>query len=199
MARVNKQSEKNFPDDSCVYHGIKLKALRTARGLTLTQLSKLAGVSKAMLSQIEQNKVNPTVAVMLKIANALRIGIGELIESPGAPSIFRVIPSSDKTYDFRSDEHCTIRTLSPLSLEKDIEFYQLKLEPGGMLSSEPHYPGTEEFLHLTRGKLEVTSGEQTVEIKKGDSIHYRADLPHCLRNTGKGPVEAYMIVRYRSE
>ncbi|MDY7009361.1 MAG: XRE family transcriptional regulator [Planctomycetota bacterium] len=199
MAKVNEHSEKKSPAHNFARHGARLKALRSARGLTLEQLSRMAGVSKAMLSQIEQEKVNPTVAVMLKIAGALRLNIGDLIDSPMQENIFRIIPASDERYTFRSDPLCTIRTLSPLNLEKSIEFYHLKLEAGGELHSEPHFPGTEEFLHLTRGRLGITSGDQTAEIKKGDSIHYRVDIPHTLRNTGKGPAEAYMIVRYRSE
>ena len=58
------------------------------------------------------------------------------------------------------------------------------------------FPGTEEILRLAKGKLEVTSDKQTDKIGKGDSIYYRADLPHCLRNIGKSKTEAYMIVRY---
>ncbi len=167
--------------------------------MTLEQLSRMAGVSKAMLSQIEQGKVNPTVAVMLKIAGALQLNIGELIDTPVRENIFRIIPASDERYTFRSDPLCTIRTLSPLSLEKSIEFYHLKLEAGGEIASESHFPGTEEFLHITRGRMTVSSGDQTAKISKGDSIHYRVDIPHTLINTGKGPAEAYMIVRYRSE
>ena len=199
MAEVNKHSEKKSLPGNIARHGGRLKALRSSRSLTLEQLSQMAGVSKAMLSQIEQDKVNPTVAVMLKIAAALQLNIGDLIDSPIQGNIFRIIPASDERYTFRSDTLCTIRTLSPLSLEKNIEFYHIKLEAGGELHSEPHFPGTEEFLHLTKGRMSIKSGDQASELKKGDSIHYRVDVPHTIRNTGKGPAEAYLIVRYRGE
>ena len=176
-----------------------MRTLRTNRGLTLDQLSRMAGVSKAMLSQIEQQKVNPTVAVMLKIADALHVGIGDLIAAPAGRNISRVISAGDRHYVFRTDASCTIRTLSPLSLEKAIEFYRMTLERGGTLHSEPHFPGTEEFLHLAKGRLAVTSGEQTTRIAKGDSIHYRADVPHALQNVSSGQAVVYLIVRYRSD
>lgn len=179
--------------------GSQLRSQRAARSLTLDELSQLAGVSKAMLSQIEQNKVNPTVAIMLKIADALNVGIGELIDVSAQRNILRVIPADDKHYTFRGDNLCTIRTLSPLSLEKSIEFYRVILEVGGELRSEPHFTGTEEFLYLAKGRLSVTSGQETIKTAKGDSIHYRADVPHCLQNIGKSRVEAYLIVRYRYE
>ena len=177
----------------------RVAAMRKKKGWTLEQLSAMAGVSKAMLSQIEQHKVNPTVAVMIKIASAMRLDLAELIASAAQPNILRVIPASDSTYTYRSDPACTIRTLSPLSLEKSIEFYRLELEAGGILSSEPHYPGTQEFLHVAKGKLAIGSGDQTATASAGDSVHYRADQPHRIRNVGRGRAEAYMIVHYRAD
>ena len=177
--------------------GQQLRAQRRARSLTLEQLSNLAGVSKAMLSQIEQNKINPTVAIILKISDALNIGITDLIDESQRKNILRIIHEGDEHYTFRKDASCEIRTLSPLSLEKSIEFYRIKLEAGGELRSEAHFSSTEEFLYIARGRLEVTSGTESMQVAKGDSIHYRADVPHCLHNQGKGQAEAFLIVRYR--
>jgi len=177
--------------------GQQLRALRRARSLTLEQLSNLAGVSKAMLSQIEQNKINPTVAIILKISDALNIGISELIDESHRKNILRIIHEGEGHYTFRKDASCEIRTLSPLSLEKSIEFYRLKLEAGGELRSEAHFSGTEEFLYMARGKITVTSGKESMPVSKGDSIHYRADVAHSLHNKGKGLAEGFLIVRYR--
>ena len=177
--------------------GRKLKAARHSQGLTLEELSKMASVSKAMLSQIEQDKVNPTVAIIIKIADALGVGIGTLIDMPTEKNILRVIPESDKHYTFRADNFCTIRTLSPLSLEKTIEFYRITIEAHGELSSEPHFAGTEECLYVAKGKLSITSGQESTVVSKGDSIHFRADVPHTLKNIGKDKVEIYLITRYK--
>lgn len=199
MARHNKQSKKNSPPSQHCRLGGSVRALRKDRRLTLAQLSQMAGVSKAMLSQVEQDKVNPTVAVMIKISNALRVSVGELLDDQQAHNIIRTILHSEDLYTFRSDDACNIRTLSPLELEKTVEFYRITLEPDGEMASEAHFPGTEEILHLAKGRLEVISGGQSVTLSKGDSIHYRADVPHCLRNCGRGRAEAYMIVRYRQD
>ena len=179
--------------------GGRLRSVRTSRHLTLEQLSAMAGVSKAMLSQIEQDKVNPTVAVMLKIAAALELTIGDLVDDQPRSNIIRVIPASDESYTFLAEPNCTIRTLSPLNMEKNIEFYRFTLEQGAELASESHFPGTEEFLYVNKGRVSVTIGDQQAHIGKADSIHYRADVPHGIANIGKGRVEAYMIVHYRKE
>jgi len=199
MGKVNKNLARGPRRPNHNRFGGRLRALRTARRLTLEQLSGMAGVSKAMLSQIEQDKVNPTVAVMLKIATALQLRISDLVDAQTRSNIVRVIPASDERYTFLADPKCTIRTLSPLDLEKDIEFYRITLEQGARLASEAHFPGTEEFLYLNKGRVRVASGEQEAELGKGDSIRYRADVPHAIANIGRGRVEAYMIARYRQD
>ena len=199
MAKVNENPAGGPGRGHHSPFGGRLRALRTARRLTLDELSHMAGVSKAMLSQIEQDKVNPTVAVMLKIATALEVSIGDFVDAPARSNIVRIIPASDERYTFLAEPKCTIRTLSPMNMEKNIEFYRVTLEQGAELSSEPHFPGTEEFLYIDKGRVTVATGEQKAEIRKGDSIHYRADVPHTITNIGRGRVEAYMIVHYRQD
>lgn len=184
-------------DDKLIQLGAKVHKLRQNRKLTLDSLSKLAGVSKAMLSQIEQDKVNPTVAVMMKIASALQVSISELLDQPAKQGIMRVIRNDDPEYTYRSDKYCNIRTLSPLSLEKSIEFYNVSIEPNGVIKSEPHFPGTEEILHVTHGKVCVTSGNESIELNRGDSAHYRADTEHCITNISRSRSEFFLVVKYQ--
>ena len=178
--------------------GGKLKSYRASKKMTLEQLSKLAGVSKAMLSQIEKNKVNPTVAIMLKITDVLGVEIGDILDQPSKNSILKVIPHTDKHYTFSKDKYCTIRTLTPLSQEKSIEFYKVTIEAGGKLRSEPHFAGTEEFVHVAKGKISLISGNNSRKLAKGDSIHYRADLIHTMENLRKSQAEIYLVVRYKN-
>ena len=197
MDKVNENPDRPRPRALLRALGGRLRALRTERHLTLESLSAMAGVSKAMLSQIEQDKVNPTVAVMLKIASALEINIGDLVDSPQRGNIIRIIPASDDRYTFLADPNCTIRTLSPMNMEKNIEFYRITLEHGAEMASESHFPGTEEFVYVNRGRVRLVTEDQATTIGRGDSIHYRADVPHRIVNVGRGKVEAYMIVHYR--
>src|SRR5512145_884014 len=119
--------------------GGRVKQLRAGRGWSLEALANASGVSRSMLSQIEREQANPTLAVTLRIARAFGIGLSELLEVPGAVSAITVIRSNDHTYDYRSDKDCRIRTLSPLNLEKDVELYEIWLQPGGALRSAPHF------------------------------------------------------------
>ena len=177
--------------------GARVKHLRAARGWSLEALANASGVSRSMLSQIEREQANPTLAVTLRIARAFGIGLSELLEVPGAASAITVIRSNDHTYDYRSDKDCRIRTLSPLNLEKDVELYEIWLQPGGALRSSPHFEGTREFLTVQRGKVRIESAGDLEDLDAGDSASYRADVAHAIINLGKADAVVFLIVIYR--
>jgi transcriptional regulator with XRE-family HTH domain len=177
--------------------GRRVRQLRAGRGWSLELLATASGVSRSMLSQIERNQANPTLAVTLRIARAFGLSLGELLEMPGAATTVNVIRADDHTYHYRSDQDCRIRTLSPLNLEKDIEFYEVRLQAGGALRSSAHFEGTREFLTVQRGHLRVESAGNSETLNPGDSSSYRADVPHAIVNTGKREAVIFLVVIYR--
>jgi len=186
------------PADAISRHlGSRLKHLRATRGWSLEALANASGVSRSMLSQIEREQANPTLAVTLRIARAFGLTLGELLEMPGAASTVTVIRANDHAYHYRSDKDCRIRTLSPLNLEKDVEFYEVRLQEGGALRSSPHFEGTREFLTVQKGRLRIESGADAEELEPGDSASYRADVPHAIVNVGKTEAVVFLIVIYR--
>jgi len=198
-SRVNQaRAAGSSPAEAIHRHlGGRVKELRASREWSLEALAQASGVSRSMLSQIEREMANPTLAVTLRIARAFGMTLGELLEMPGAASTVTVIRADDSAYHYRSDEDCRLRTLSPLNLEKDVEFYELKLPPGGALRSSPHFEGTREFLTVQKGHVRVESGGDTEDLNPGDSSSYRADTQHAIVNTGKGEALLYLVVIYR--
>jgi len=186
------------PADMISRHlGQRLRQLRAERGWSLETLAGSSGVSRSMLSQIEREQANPTLAVTLRIAQAFGMSLGELVEEPGASSSVNVIRSQDKAYHYHSDDYCHIRTLSPLNLEKDVEFYEIRLKEGGALRSAPHFQGTREFLTVAEGAVLVESATDREVLTAGDSASYRADVPHAIVNTGEGEAVLYLVDIYR--
>ena len=177
--------------------GGRVKALRGERGWSLEALATASGVSRSMLSQIEREQANPTLAVTLRIAQAFAMNLGDLIEMPGATSAVSVIRAEDHAFHYRSDKFCRLRTLSPLKLEKDVEFYEVQLQPGGALRSAPHFEGTREFLTVQKGHVRIESAGDAEELAPGDSASYRADVPHEIVNTGKTEAVVFLVVIYR--
>ena len=175
----------------------RIHELRQERAWSLDVLSRASGVSRSMLSQIERGQANPTLAVTVKIAGALGMSMSELIEQAAPALNIEIIRAEDRSHIFRSDGNCSIRTLSPLHLEKDVEFYEVMLKPGGTLQSAAHFEGTREFLTVQKGRIAVTSDAETAELGKGDSASYRADVPHEIRNLMKTEALAFLVVIYQ--
>lgn len=191
------KSKTPEPEAISRHLGDRVKRLRTERGWSLEALANASGVSRSMLSQIERDQANPTLAVTLRIARAFAMSLGDLLESPHAASSVTVIRAEDHTYHYRSDKHCRIRTLSPLNLEKDVEFYEVQLQPGGALRSAPHFAGTREFLTVQKGQVRVESAQDSDTLNLGDSANYRADVPHAIINTGRGEALIFLVDIYR--
>lgn len=174
----------------------RVRSLRKQRGWTLEQLAAASGVSRSMLSQIERGGANPTLAVAYRIAQAFEMTLSDFVEMPmGRPKI-DVIRADDRNSIFREDADCRIRTLSPLHLEKDVEFYELRLKTGGVLDSAPHFEGTREFLTVEEGKVRVVSGDDATQLREGDSAHYPADVPHRIENIHQGESVAFLVDIY---
>ncbi len=197
-AKKPAKSPEPSPDAINENLGRRVKKLRGDKGWSLEELANASGVSRSMLSEIEREKANPTLTVTFRIARAFGLTLQELIESAEASaSKIQVIRASDRAQVYRSDKQCEIRTLSPLNLEKDVEFYEVSLRVGGALRSQAHFEGTREFLTVEEGSVSVESGTDTEELRKGDSGTYRADVPHAIVNTGKGTALVFLVVIYR--
>jgi len=177
--------------------GRRLRQLRSERNWSLETLASRSGVSRSMISQIEREQANPTLAVTLRIAQAFGMPLAELVDAPGASATVQVIRQDDRAYHYRSDNLCRLRTLSPLNLEKDVELYELQLEPGGALRSAPHFAGTREYLTVVKGSIRVESGDDADSLHTGDSANYRADIAHAIINDGPHQALAILVVIYR--
>jgi len=184
------------PEPLDVRLGDRVRALRTARHWSLESLANASGVSRSMLSQIERDQANPTLAVTLRIAAAFKMSLADLLQEPSASSSVVVIRADDHAYHYKTDAHYRIRTLSPLNLEKDVEFYEVQLEPQGELRSAPHFQGTREFLTVQKGQVKIESAGDIELLHAGDSASYRADVPHAAVNIGKGTALVFLVVIY---
>ncbi|WP_209348216.1 XRE family transcriptional regulator [Pontixanthobacter sp. CEM42] len=174
----------------------RVAALRKQRKMTLEQLAVASGVSRSMLSQIERGSANPTLAVSFKIAEGFGTSIGELLGSSWNAASVDVVRANDPKTLFPAQQGCRIRTLSPLRMEKDIEFYELILEPGARLDSEAHHRGTRELLTVASGSVTVQSDSQLAELSEGDSAHYQADCTHSIINGADVAASCYLVVTY---
>jgi len=177
--------------------GKNLQRIRKEKGYTLDVLAQASGVSKAMLSQIESDKVNPTVATVWKISQGLGVDIGVLLGDGGGHERRFAVTKSDRITSLDMDEEGVhIKTLSPLDMVEDLEMYLCTFKPTGNLDSSPHFPKTEEFLTILKGKVRVAAGSNVTECEAGDFITYHCDIEHSITNIGDGDALVHMVVRF---
>lgn len=180
--------------------GRNIQKLRKEQKLTLDILSERSGVSKAMLSQIESEKVNPTVATVWKIAQGLSVDINTLFKASAEPVRNFLLTRKDTITTLETDEEGVhIKVLSPISMAEDLEMYLVTISPGGSLFSNPHYSRTEEFLTLLEGKVMVRAGENRAELSSGDFIRYHCDVEHEIVNSGRNLAVIHMVVRFNKK
>lgn len=178
--------------------GKTIQRLRKEKSLSLDVLAGRSSVSKAMLSQIEKNKVNPTIGLLWKIAEGLNIPLHDLLTFEQAPSTFEMKDRTNSPVLKSEDGKCEIQILSPPKMIESIELYLLHFEPGGVLASPPHFPNTEEIATAVEGRIEVEAGDKKVEITPYSSVHYSADRPHAIRNiSNRAKATVYLAVRYQ--
>ena len=191
---MNAPAPNNAPPEV----GAALQRLRLARGLTLEDLSRIAGVSKSMLSQIEREKANPTIAITWRLANALGVAIGELLSEPGkSVETIRVLDAHETPTLPGAHAGYTMRILGPMELAGKYEWYELTLAAGGELVSQAHDPGTTEHLTVLHGAMELEVGGSKKKIKMGGTARYPGDLDHAIRNAGKTEAKAILVVIHR--
>ncbi|QDY71133.1 helix-turn-helix domain-containing protein [Qingshengfaniella alkalisoli] len=170
----------------------KLKSARKDKGLSLDAVSKLSGVSRSMVSQIERGESSPTVATLWNLTQALNVDFAGLIGDK-AQSGIDVIRADDAP-TIETTKGVRIRILSPPEAVGEHEVYDLNFASDGELDSDPHGAGCRESLTLLEGSLTVRSGSDEVLLAVGDTARYLADRHHSI-HAGKHPARALLIVQ----
>jgi transcriptional regulator with XRE-family HTH domain len=198
MTKVATAVPNPIPTSAPPEVGATLQRMRLARGLTLEDLSRIAGVSKSMLSQIEREKANPTIAITWRLANALGVQIGELLSSEvRTPDLIRVVDAHEIPTLPGNHAGYSLRILGPMDLAGKYEWYELTLAPGGELASQAHDPATYEHLTVLSGAVELEVGLEKRRVKHGATARYPADQAHAIRNVGKLEAKALLVVVHR--
>ena len=175
--------------------GENLRRLRTQRGLSLEKLAQQSGVSRAMLGQIELSQSAPTINVLWKIASGLGVTFSALItaQQRSGPLVLRAQQARLLT---SSDRKFTSRALFPVNEPRRVEFYELRLLPGGVEHAEAHAAGTVENLVVAAGAVEIEAGGHRHALDEGDAIMFEADAPHVYRNRARGESVLYLVMTY---
>jgi transcriptional regulator with XRE-family HTH domain len=172
--------------------GARVRARRTAAGLTLAELARRAAVARATLTQLEAGAGNPTLETLYALANTLGVPLSDLIGEPAAPPV-RVVRAEEMP--LIRGEALEGRLLERIELGAHVlELFATRLLPGAVQSSGPHPPGTREHLLVQSGRARVGPVGEAVELGPGDLVVFDATRPHAYAALGTEPAEVALLI-----
>jgi transcriptional regulator with XRE-family HTH domain len=178
-------------DDAALNLGRNIQELRETRGLTQQQIAKVAGIPRATWANLESGAANPTLAVLVKVAQALQVRLEELIEPPRRTG--RLYKAA--SLPTRKRGTVTVRKLLPETIA-GLELERMEFPPGTSMSGTPHTPGTREYLTCESGQIELSAGGASWALGPGDVVVFRGDQKHLYKNPGPTPTVAYSVIAF---
>jgi transcriptional regulator with XRE-family HTH domain len=180
--------------------GEKVKALREQKGLSLKEIADLTGFSTALLSQMENHLVSPSLGTLIKLAKALGVKVGDFLgETSGEP--FTIVRKDErkKISRFASKEGVkygySYEALGFEKKDRHMEPFIVILEPATVKASKTSVHDGEEFIFVLEGEMEVILGNHTDVLYPGDSIYYDSNIPHRVQ-CHQGKVTKILAVLY---
>lgn len=171
-----------------------LRHKRKLRAMSLDDLARASGVSRAALSQVETCKTNPTVGLLWKIAVGLGVPFQDLLGQP--KSGINVLRRGEAQVLRSVDGKLESRPLTPAGASALVEIYELRLAARSTHNSEPHASGTHEFLVVLSGALRLHVEGQELDLLAGDSVSFPADRPHAYENPGSSEARYHNVILY---
>ena len=173
--------------------GARVRQERSARGWTLDQLAGAASVSRRMVVSVEQGAVNPSVGTLLRLSDALGIGLPALVEPP-KQTLVSVTRSGNGAELWTGAAGGRGVLVAGTTAPDVVELWDWSLEPGDRHASPAHAAGTKELVHVLEGPITVEVGDETVDLQTGDAVTFPGDVDHAYANTHGKPARFSLAV-----
>ena len=173
--------------------GKTIQRLRKAYNLSLSELSEQSGVAKSIISQIERNETNPTLATVWRLSQALDMTVERVLGASDDAPFVEKLTRADTPLLVSEDGLCRLSIIGWLKTVEWLQYYDFHAAPGGELDSEGHQIGSIESLSVLSGSLVVTVAGAVESVRAGETPRYRCDRRHTIRNEGPEPAHALMV------
>ena len=188
------RKEETLVDETVKRLGDRLGRARESMGFTLQHLADLSGVAPSTIQKIEAGTMMPSIAVMMKIARGLHKKIGFFLdeEEAGTEVSFvrkrdRAVASGLRINDFSA------QSLTTELIDPEMDGFILTLPPGVSSGEDPLDHRGEELVFCIRGRVTFTINGKDYTLGTGDSLHFKSDLPHFWKNTGRSAAELVIV------
>jgi transcriptional regulator with XRE-family HTH domain len=163
--------------------GPRLRKVRELRGVTLTDVAELTGISKSTLSRLETGQRRPSLELLLPLAQAYRVPLDDLVGAPevGDPRI-RLRP-----------RRVNGRTVLPLTRSPGgVQAWKIVI-PKSQSKPKPRTHDGYEWIYVLAGRMRLVLGDQDLVLGEGEAAEFDTQLPHWFGSTGEGPAEVLSI------
>lgn len=173
-------------EDIDIRLGLRVRGLRTAKGLSLDECAGASGVSRAMISLVERGKSSPTARVLDRLASALGVSLSALFDTVQAPGR-EPVARRDNQKIWRDPETGYLRrNLSPAGTITTVEMVEVILPANANVAYDerPEISTLDQQVWVLSGEVEVTVGREVYRLLLGDCLAMRLDQPTAFRNHG---------------
>lgn len=175
----------------------RIKEIRKERGITIQELADRAGVSKGLISQIENNRTVPSLMVLIDIIKSLDVDLNQFFKDISASSNKApvVVKRKAEYESFEKEQALGFlyqRILTKSIKNSTVDIVLLELEPDAtrpMVTTEAF-----EYKYILAGNIKYIFDDQEIELSAGDSLLFDGRLSHTPRNIGKD--KAIMLIIY---
>jgi transcriptional regulator with XRE-family HTH domain len=163
--------------------GARIAKLRQEKGLSLEELSNMTGFAVELLSDIEQQKVQPQLGTVIKLSKALDSAFGRLVSGTG-DRLYSVTRRNERkvvsrsTASSGSQQLYTYMALAPEVKGRHMEALIVQLEESPDQEMSVH--DGEEFIFVLDGTALLKIGDDTFDLEPGDSVYYLSTTPHLI-------------------
>lgn len=169
--------------------GERLKDIRTEKGVSLDYVANETGFSVDYISSVENGKIRPPVATILRLSRALEIDSGVLLKKELDEA------NKKRAEDFKQrTESYSYQVLTPEAAHKHLKAFRVFVEPVSDHKSVSYQHEGEEFIYVLKGQVEVTVGENKAILNEHESLHFNSSIVHKLRNLSKEKAETIVVL-----
>jgi transcriptional regulator with XRE-family HTH domain len=174
--------------------GAKLREVRRRKGFTMKRVASTAGVSESLLSQIERDRVSPSIDTLIAVAEVLDVDLEYLFSDLKRNKPVEISRSGERTVIREAGvAYHKLCGIGDAGAEHAIEAVLLEVEPGCRSGhTEYGHPGRE-LGYLLSGEARLEYGTESYLLGAGDSVSFSSDIPHTLTNTGTQMLTAVWV------
>lgn len=174
-----------------------LRRLRVKNNLTLGQLSKVSGISKAILSDIEKGDGNPTVNTIWKIANGLNVPYTKLIED--TKKEVSLVRKSDLSVQFGETNEYRVYCYFENTPHRNFELVLVEQDSHSSNASIGHTKSGQEYVYVLQGTLKLNLKTTDYILNAGDAFVFDSSVDHAYFNEHDSPLSFLVINFYPNE